>query len=146
MKYFVILLGVLIMAGVANADPRMVAEPGDKYAHFLRNAANANDEIDVVDYNLIVNVNPDGNGGADGVANVTVKYANSKLVGEMLGMVFEPYKKFGTIKVTSEQNATPCTMIRRNGQTYVSNNWESEIKALSSDVTYILRCRDGVAE
>lgn len=136
-----------LFINVVSADPRMSAEPGDIYAHFLLNPDNAGDEIDVIGSiyapDLDIYVNP---GTGDGYATATRVFSSKEAAYALHRAEQIPKYRSTYITITSDDNDTPCTITRRNGTVYKSNNWKSTIRILVQKVTYELICFDGVEQ
>lgn len=144
MKYFVILLGVFIMAGVASADPRM--ETLDNFCHYILSAENTDNEIFMAGCGSRIKV---FDGIAQGYARV------ESIVGEkeISALRLRP------VWITSKDSDAACAMVDSNGTQYLSDYWTSQIKFNTTyyrdynnrfrkkvTVFYELICRDGVSD
>lgn len=140
----------LCLSAPASADPRM--ETNKNFCHFILNPDNTDNEVFVAGCDSVITVvekNVD-------TATVQVKCEESNYVASGYGAVTKemppaavPVPPGSTLTFTSDDSATPCTMVESNGRAYKSNKWWSTIKANRVKrnglvtVQYEVFCQDG---
>jgi hypothetical protein len=138
----------LLVASAVSADPRM--QTNDNFCHFILDPVNTDNEVFVAGCNseiTTVETVPSAdlqikceNAVASGFGEVTKVVPQSAIL-------IPPGK---TIRFTSDDSDTPCTMVESNGRAYTSHNWKSTISVESImnrrgfvRVHYMLICQDG---
>lgn len=149
---FLFLISVYIFfAAPAHADPRM--ETNKNFCHFILNAGDTDNEVFLAGCASLISVVEKG--PVTGTATVECeegKYmANGYAsVTRTMLLAAAPIPAGTTLKFTSNDTDTPCTMVESNGRQYRSYKWHSVIKVdrgLTRNlvkVTYEIFCQEGV--
>jgi len=141
----------IFFAVAASADPRM--ETNDNFCHFILNAGNTDNEVFLAGCDSVITV-------VEKVAEaggVTAKCEESNYMASgyaaatrVVPQAAAPIPPGTTLRFTSSDTDTPCTMVESNGRQYRSHKWQSVIKvdrAYSRNpvrVTYEIFCQEGV--
>jgi hypothetical protein len=125
MKSIVILLILAFIPLMAFAQSPEINIDGN-WCHFARSTENAGDEVFV--------------GGCDGQIDVVGGVAN--------GYARVPFKRNGNRLVSqtitsADAPGIKCELVESNGTTYISEEWESIIRARRGWVTFELTCKNG---
>ena len=152
LSVFLLLISVhIVFAVTASADPRM--ETNDNFCHFILNAQNTDNEVFLAGCDSVITV-------VEKVASagqVTVNCEDNNLmangyaaVTKVVPQAAAPIPPGTTLKFTSNDSETPCTMVESNGRQYRSHKWQSIIRVSSAVrknpviVYYEIICQEGV--
>jgi hypothetical protein len=161
-RSLVVLLAVsfLLMPFNAFADPRM--ETTKNFCHFILSPDNTDNEVFIAgcDSSIVTVVkevtqelgaDKAGSGKPNVACTNTVAYGYGTVTKE-IPQVLVPIPVGTTLTYTSNDSATPCTMVESNDRSYVSSVWESRIKVAKSStrgfvkVVYQLYCGEGTVQ
>ena len=140
----------LFVTATASADPRM--ETNKNFCHFILDPNNTDNEVFVA--------------GCDSVITVVEKTAAAStvqarceeeqnyiakgyaIVIKEIPQTVAPVSPGTILTFTSDDSATPCTMVESNGRAYKSNKWQSTVKVLEKrngllKVRFELVCQEG---
>ena len=137
----------LLVATAVSADPRM--ETNNNFCHFILDPANTDNEIFVAGCNSEITT-------FEAVPSASVQIMCENAVASGYGEATKVIPQSAivipsgkTLRFTSTDSDTPCTMIESNGRAYTSFNWKSSISVEPTNrkgfvrVRYILFCQDG---
>jgi hypothetical protein len=154
---FLFILACLCVPFSAMADPRM--ETNDNFCHFIFDPLDTDNEIFVAGCNATIVVMTGGVTkmvSGEQKSNGEPQVQCSEYVASGYGTATRAVPIAAstlpvgtTLKFTSDDSQTPCTMVESNGRQYISYNWESKIRVVSGitsgtvKIIYQLTCRDG---
>jgi len=141
----------IIFTVTASADPRM--ETNDNFCHFILNAENTDNEIFLAGCDSVITVVEK----VEATENATVKCEENNYmanghatVTKFVPQAAAPIPPGTTLKFTSSDSETPCTMVESNGRQYRSHKWQSIVRVDRAyarnpvKVTYEIFCQEGV--
>ncbi len=141
----------IIFAATASADPRM--ETNDNFCHFILNTGNTDNEVFLAGCDSVITVVEK----VAGAGEITAKCEENNYMASGYATVTKtvpqaaaPIPPGTTLKFTSNDTDTPCTMVESNGRQYRSHKWQSIIKVDRAyarnpvKVTYEIFCQEGV--
>jgi hypothetical protein len=139
---------ISLLSSGAFADPRM--EINKNFCHFILDPKNTDNEVFMAGCNAqittIEDVAVQGGNRTDCENVVATGYGELAVV---IPQAAIPLKPGQTLKLTSDDSDTPCTMVESNGRAYRSYNWQSTVKIENPTakglvkVTYKLFCQEG---
>jgi len=149
---FLLLISVhIVFAVAASADPRM--ETNDNFCHFILNTANTDNEVFLAGCDSVITVVEK----VAGAGGVTAKCEENNYMASGYAAVTKtvpqaaaPIPPGTTLKFTSNDTDTPCTMVESNGRQYRSHKWQSiirvepAVKKNAVKVHYEIICHEGV--
>ena len=141
------ILVCLVFASAVSADPRM--ETNNNFCHFILDPVNTDNEIFVAGCDSEITT-------IEAVPSASLQIKCENAVASGFGEVIKVVPQSAisippgrSVRFTSTDSATPCTMVESNGRAYTSYNWKSLISVESANrkgfvrVHYMLTCQDG---
>ena len=147
--YIIVLLVhvLFFIASSVSADPRM--ETNNNFCHFILDPIYTDNEVFVAGCDSEITT-------IETVPTVSIKiscenavasgFGEAKKVVPQSAILLSPGQ---SVKFTSDDSDTPCTMVESNGRAYTSHNWQSTIQVEATNrkgfvrVHYMLFCKDG---
>jgi hypothetical protein len=137
----------LLVVSAVSADPRM--ETNNNFCHFILDPTNTDNEIFVAGCDSEITT-------VEAVPSASLQIACENAVASGYGEATKvvPHTAISippgrTVRFTSADSVTPCTMVESNGRAYTSYNWKSTISVEATNrrefvrVRYSLFCQDG---